>query len=397
MPPLDIAVVGCGPGGLAAALLLRRDGHRVRLFERFDAPRPIGSGLMIQPSGQAVLRELGLDRALASRSARIERLFGLAAGRTVLDVHYAALAAGTAYGLGTHRAALFDVLFEAVRAAAIPVETGRTVEASTVAAAARRLRFAGGGGEGPFDLVVDALGTRSPLAPPTGRSLAYGALWATLDWPAGSFDETALEQRYERASTMAGVLPLGRPHADRPAQAAFFWSLRADRLDAWRAQGLNRWKDEVRSLWPATGPLLDQVVATDQLTFARYSHRTLATPVQPALAHIGDAWHAASPQLGQGANMALLDAYALAVALRRSDDVAGALRTFVRLRGRHVRLYQAASALFTPVYQSDSRLLPIARDRLVGPLARRWPAKRILARMVSGLIGDPLTPLGLTA
>ena len=396
MAKLDIAVAGCGPGGLAAALLLHRDGHRVRLFERFDEPQPIGSGLMIQPTGRAVLRELGLDGQLANRSARIERLFGQAAGRTVLDVRYAALASDDAYGLGTHRAVLFDILFRAVRAAAIPIETGRPVSGSEVDGSSRRLRFADGSNDGPFDLVVDALGTRSPLAPPTGRTLAFGALWTSLDWPAaGPFDGAALEQRYRRASVMAGVLPLGRPMPDQPAQAAFFWSLRADRLDHWRAQGLDAWKADVSDLWPATRPLLDQIVAPDQLTFARYAHRTLATPVATALIHLGDAWHSASPQLGQGANMALLDAYALAYALRRSGQVPASLDTFRRLRGRHVQLYQAASAMFTPVYQSDGRLLPIVRDLLVGPLAKRWPAKRILAQMVSGLIGDPLAPLGL--
>ncbi|WP_174291983.1 FAD-dependent oxidoreductase [Sphingomonas bacterium] len=397
MVALHIAVAGCGPGGLAAALLLRRDGHRVRLFERFAEPQPIGSGLMIQPTGQAVLRELGLKEELAGRSARIERLFGQAGGRTVLDVRYAALA-GEGVGLGTHRAALFDILYQAVRAAAVPIETGRTVTTSDAEGASRRLRFADGSSDGPFDLVVDALGTRSPLAPPTGRPLAYGALWASLDWPAdGSFSGAALEQRYRRASVMAGVLPLGRPRQDRPAQAAFFWSLRADRLEHWRAGGLDAWKAQVLDLWPATRPLLDQIGAAEQLTFARYAHRTLTKPVEPALVHLGDAWHSASPQLGQGANMALLDAYALAIALRRTEDVAAALGRFSQLRSRHVRLYQAASALFTPVYQSDGRLLPLVRDRLVGPLANRWPAKRILAQMVSGLIGDPLTPLGLAA
>jgi salicylate hydroxylase len=51
MRTLDIAVAGCGTAGLAAALLLHRDGHRVTLFERFAEPAPIGSGLMIsQPA-----------------------------------------------------------------------------------------------------------------------------------------------------------------------------------------------------------------------------------------------------------------------------------------------------------------------------------------------------------
>lgn len=112
--------------------------------------------------------------------------------------------------------------------------------------------------------------------------------------------------------------------------------------------------------------------------------------------HLGDAWHSASPQLGQGANMALLDAYALALAMRGADDVATALDRAVASRRRHVRLYQTLTALFTPVYQSDSYVLPFIRDHLVGPVSKLWPATWIQAAMVSGLVGNPLRPLGLT-
>ncbi len=76
MRGLDIGIAGCGIGGLAAALLLARDGHRVRLYERFDAPRPIGSGLIVQPTGLAVLDRLGLAGALAAAAAPIHRLLG---------------------------------------------------------------------------------------------------------------------------------------------------------------------------------------------------------------------------------------------------------------------------------------------------------------------------------
>lgn len=392
----DIAVAGCGPAGLAAALLAR-DGHSVRLFEEFEAPRPIGSGLMLQPTGLAVLRRLGLAEAAIAAGARIERLFGLVrpSGRKVLDVRYEWLAGGL-FGVGIHRAALFELLYEAVRGAGVPIETSRLVAGTETTAGRRRLVFADGRRSDAFDLVVDCLGATSPLSA-SGRPLAYGALWASLDWPAGSaFDGAALEQRYRRANRMVGVLPVGKPPGAAQPQAAYFWLLRGDGYEAWRREGLEAWKAEALELWPETAPLLDQIDSTDRLTFARYAHRTHRSPAEPALIHIGDSWHSTSPQLGQGANMALLDAWALAVALGEEDGVADALARAVRLRRSHVRLFQALSALFTPAYQSDSRLLPLLRDRLVGPMSRLWPATTIQVAMVSGLFGNPLRPLGLS-
>ena len=397
--PYEIAVAGCGPAGLAAALLLQRDGHRVTLFERFETPRPLGSGLMIQPTGLAVLERLGLADDIRSLSSPIARLFGTAqpSGRIILDVRYTALGRNAGSGLGTHRASLFAVLFEAVRRAGIPIETGRTIAGcDPVAGDRRNLVFISGPAAGPFDLVVDALGTSTPLAPATGRILRYGALWASLDWPDGtSFARDALAQRYVRASKMVGVLPIGTPAGRDRAQAAFFWSIRLDRIEAWRAGGLDAWKQEVLALWPETAPLLDQIGHADDLMVARYSHRTVERPATAGLIHLGDAWHSASPQLGQGANMALLDAHALAKALRETTTIGAALARTLALRQWHIALYQAMSALFTPVYQSDSRVLPFLRDRLVGPIAVRWPATRIQAAMVAGLVGDPLGRLGL--
>ena len=56
--------------GLAAALLLHRQGHHVTLYERFEAPRAVGSGLMVQPTGLAVLAALGLAERSWRRARR---------------------------------------------------------------------------------------------------------------------------------------------------------------------------------------------------------------------------------------------------------------------------------------------------------------------------------------
>lgn len=395
MEQRSIAIAGCGVCGLAAALLLARAGERVVLFERFGAPRPIGSGLMIQPTGLAVLAQLGLADRVRREGAQVNRLFGKAGSRVVLDVSYAAMAHGGRFGIGIHRASLFAALHDAVAAQDIEIRTGHTVTGSRIEGRKRALLFQDGGISEGFDLVVDGLGTRSALAPPAGYELTYGALWASLDWPDNcSLDAHTLSQRYRRSSKMAGILPLG-VGGGTAKRAAFFWSLKVSDLAIWRVAGLDLWKREVLTLWPECAPFLAQIVDPGQLTFARYAHRTLSKPAEERLIHIGDAWHSASPQLGQGANMALLDAWALATGLSRHRAIAPALAETIALRRRHVQLYQWLTWLFTPVYQSDSRVLPFVRDRLVGPLSKLWPATAIQAALVSGLIGGPLGRLRL--
>jgi len=392
--PLNIAIAGCGIAGMATALLLARDGHRITVFERFDQPRPIGSGLILQPTGLAVLDQLGLADAAIASGQRIDRLIGLAGSRVVLDVRYSFLRRIAAFGIGIHRSALFALLHDQLEPAGVSVVTAREIRGIERRDGGAWLCFAQGGADGPFDLVVDSLGTRSTLAPQVGRDLRYGALWTNVSLTDG-FDPNALSQRYHRASVMAGVLPIGAPAGSSAMEAALFWSLRACDHAEWIERGLDHWKEAVHALWPQTSPLLDQIRTADALTFARYAHKTLHQPVGDRLIHIGDSWHSASPQLGQGANMALLDAYAVARGLRVSDELSGALMQAAAMRRTHVRLYQVLTAVLTPVYQSDSRLIPLVRDWLMGPASKVWPLTSLQGALVAGLVGTPLRRLGI--
>lgn len=402
MRPLEIAVAGAGPAGLSAAIYLRRAGHRVTIFERFDKPAPVGSGLILQPTGLTVLADLGLFDAIAALGARIDRLHGTdaASGRTVLDVRYDARPGGR-FGLAVHRAALFCVLHDAVLRENIPVETGIELEAVEAGAGKIALRAGDARHLGAFDLVVDATGARSRLrrhaaAPSEPRPLAYGAFWASLAWRDGGFEPNALLQRYAKASVMAGVLPIGRPAVGAGPMAAFFWSLKHADADALRRRGLDAWKDRVCALWPEAEAYASQIDSFERLSLARYGHHTMSMPVGRRLAVIGDAAHSTSPQLGQGANMALLDAAALAHALAAHRDLDDALLAYAKARRVHVRVFQALSWMFTPFYQSDSTLLPLLRDRLVATIARIPPAPRFLASMVAGTVVDPFRGAGLT-
>lgn len=89
---------------------------------------------------------------------------------------------------------------------------------------------------------------------------------------------------------------------------------------------------------------------------------------------LGDAAHATSPQLGQGANLALVDAWVLGECLggRPSKEVAESLAAYAARRRGRLLWHQFNSRLITPVFQSNSALIGSARDLLM-PLCCRFP------------------------
>jgi len=362
-----IGVIGCGTAGAAAALFLSRAGHAVRVFERVAEPRPVGAGIIVQPSGQAVLARLGLLDQIAARAAKLDRLWlRTPRGRTLVDLHYARVDP-TWFGLGTHRGVLFSALYEAARAE-VNITTGCTIQKI------RREAKLWLDDHGPFDLVVVADGASSALrSAKRDRLYPWGALWFVAE----DREQTFTRELYQVARgtrQLYGVLPTGLgPHGETPI-ASLFWSLAAADLDAWRARGLDAWKAEVHALDPRIEPVLAQIHSPDQLTFARYRDVAMPKWHDRGVVFLGDAAHATSPQLGQGANLALVDAMVLADALANGCDEA-ALADYSRRRKRHLGTYQFMTRALTPLFQSHSRVAGWLRD-LTFPIANALPPLR---------------------
>ena len=238
MERFSIAIAGCGPAGLAAAIMLNQQGHEVVIYDRFDEPGPVGSGLMIQPSGLAVLDRLGLAGETLARGARIDALEGIeAGGRKVLDAPYHRLGVRGACGIGIHRASLFEILHEAATARGIHIKTGHRVTGSMLAPGGRRITFASRDPSRAYDLLVDASGWQSVFDPANQdletSMLEFGALWASVPLePSDPFAGNLLEQRYRKAAQMVGVLPIGTRKGSAQKEAAFFWSLKRSQYAA---------------------------------------------------------------------------------------------------------------------------------------------------------------------
>ena len=384
---LEIAIVGAGVAGLASAILLTRLGHRVVVYERFADVRPLGSGLMMQPTGLAALARLGLRRDLEGLGHRIERLHGLTArGTTVFDLAYADLEPGL-HALAVHRASLHGVLWRGFTGSGTMLELGREIVATETHADGRLALVDAAGRRTPAaDLVIDASGARSSLRATvttrTSRPFRYGAVWATV--PDRGLADGMLAQRYDAARVMIGYLPLGRITAGDAPCAALFWSLKPETHDSWRS-GFAAWRDAAARLWPEIAPVLAALSGPEDFTLARYAHFTAPAVARGNVVLVGDSGHVTSPQLGQGANQGLIDAVVLADCLEAGEDLAAVLQRYADLRRRHVRFYQHASALMTPFFQSDSAALALTRDLTFRHFKRVPYLRREMVRMLAGL------------
>ena len=389
--PLDIAVVGCGVAGQAAATLLAERGHRVTIYEKFTEPQPVGAGLLLQPTGLAVLRQLGLADAAIAGGARVA---GLEArtdrGRSILDLRYADLHP-LAHGVGIHRATLFDLLHGRLLKSPAKLVTG----AEIVDVDKTHLVEENGARHGPFDLIVAADGVHSGLRArllPHVRAPLYhwGCMWTTVPDLAGIGAAGVLRQRVRGTKLMMGLLPVGRN------EVTIYWSLPIRALGRSKKIDLAAWRRTAMALWPEAGAIIDRAAAGD---FARATYRHVALShwnAGPVL-FIGDAAHGTSPQLGQGANLGLMDAWVLAKTL---DDAPELLIRLPALRAapRPVR------ALLPPRQPSADAVLPVAAGaarlaarRLHGAGASR--AAACAAMMGSTLAGTrrgwfSATPLG---
>ncbi|KAB8266421.1 hypothetical protein BDV30DRAFT_232474 [Aspergillus minisclerotigenes] len=59
--PLNIAIIGAGLGGLSAAVALRRQGHSVTVYERYDFAGEVGASLSAASNGSRFLEQWGVD------------------------------------------------------------------------------------------------------------------------------------------------------------------------------------------------------------------------------------------------------------------------------------------------------------------------------------------------
>ena len=406
------AIIGAGTAGLATAILLAREGNNVTIFEQVDELSPVGAGLLLQPAGLAVFEHLGVLNEALTLGAKVTGLEGqLPDKRLLVNSHYHE-ASTNLYGLGIHRSTLCHVLTQKLSqySSHITWRMGHTIE--RLEEHPNEIRVFGFNHNQKFDDCFDAVlianGARSQLRPKAwvkvDQAYPWGAAWSIVP-ECLALNPQILHQFYDRSKIMMGILPTGAiPSAPEQRLASVFWSLPTVQLPTFLKdeQSKQTWLNQVSERWPDVAEWLKQILYNNQIQpkwlSAQYRDVVMTQFGQGRIGVIGDAAHAMSPQLGQGANMALLDAWAFSQSLQlaqKNQNIDWSLlwQHYHQHRRSSTQFYQFLSRLLTPLYQSDHWWAGGLRD-LVFPWMYQIPYfRKEMAITVSGLKTAPFQQL----
>ncbi len=350
----------------------------VLILERVGEIREVGAGLSIWSNAVNAIRQLGVGDALLALGSVVERsILSSRSGETlaVTDLSEVSREAG-APSICIHRSALQDLLLKA-----LPRECVRTgtqcigFDGSTALVA--------GGERIDFDILVGADGissaVRVQLHGATAPRYAGYTCWRGITTDTGELQPGSTLLVVGEGSQF-GLFPCG--------DGRLYWFLTKN-----AAQGTSGGKAEAVTLcrkWPAPVPQVIEGTPEDAIL----QNDILDRPSLPwwgrgRVTLLGDAAHAMTPNLGQGACQALEDAVMLGNCLRREPSVEKALRDYESIRIPRTRWIAMNSWRSGRLLQLDQPVLEWLRNRFTASRV----SKRLNMQMFRKLLVHPVPDL----
>jgi 2-polyprenyl-6-methoxyphenol hydroxylase-like FAD-dependent oxidoreductase len=313
--PRHAEIAGAGIAGLTTAVVLAQRGWTVRMHEKGPQLREIGAGIFMWENGLRALEEIGAF-AEATRDAEPIRYWELRDQKQRL-VQGSWMMGGARLWL-ILRTELHRALVEAALRAGVDVQTDSTAAYATPEGEL----VLEDGTRHPADLVVGADGVYSRVRDSLQLALAVRDLEDGCS--RHLIERTDREPKEITIESWNGGRRIGV--CPSSSDQVYIYLCCPARDLSGRAKPLRR------DSWIQSFPHLRDVVERipDEGRWAPFYDVTLASWSAGRVAIVGDAAHAMSPQLGQGACVGMTNAVGLGQALDAYDDVPTALEAWER-------------------------------------------------------------------
>lgn len=325
MKNLSVLVIGAGIGGLTAAIALRQRGFAVQMIEKDPAWSVYGVGIIQQGNVLRAVHALGILDRYIDAGVGFDAVEVFAPnGMKVARIPSHRLLPDRPANVGVSRSALQKVLGDAAREAGATLRLGLTATAIEQHGVGVTVHFSDQT-SGTYDIVVGADGTYSatramvmpeaPLPKFTGQ-----AVWRyNLPRPT---DLDAL-QAYN-GPIGAGLVPMNRE------LMYMYLTTPEPGNPRYPREGLAAaMRGKTAQCAPAIRQLAEQITDDDGVVYRPLESLLVEGPWHRGrVVLLGDAVHATTPHLGQGAGMAIEDSLVLAEELARHEDVEGAFNAY---------------------------------------------------------------------
>lgn len=356
---MRVAVIGAGIGGLTAAAGLGADGHEVVVYERRDEPGAVGAGLTLFGNAFGALDAIGLGDTV--RQVSSDAIARMRAGqRTPSGDWLVSMPSAMVPTLRSlHRGQLHRALAEA-----LPAGSLRLGQSATAAGDGQPVVIVDRAEE-RFDLVIAADGLRSDARALLGldRGVRYAGYTAWRGVTGSDVDVGGEAGETWGRGCIFGIVPL-------PDERVYWFATEStaagQHADDEPGQNEHSAVRERFGHWHP--PILACIDATPSGAVLRHDiydlARLPASFVKGRTVLLGDAAHAMTPNLGQGAGQAIEDAATLTLLLR-GGDLDAALSTYDALRRKRTRAIWRQSRQMGKVAQASHPVGSGIRDALL--------------------------------
>lgn len=372
---MKISIIGGGIGGLCTAIGLQKAGFDVQVFEAATSFKPLGAGLALSSNAMEALGILGISEEIIKKG-KILRQFSVLdeKGRIISTRNTEALV--TCFGIDNftiHRADLHEILIDKLRPNSIFIDN--KLKSFQQEGESIKLFFKNGvtvetdcliGADGVHSVV------RSQLLPESRPRYSGYTCWrAVIEKMPEGFNQTVFSETWGSKGRF-GVVPL--------SDNRIYWYAclnASENSPAYERFGIREIGDVFKEF---DFPIAQIIALTND---AQLIHNDIID-IRPidrfAFANvllIGDAAHATTPNMGQGACQAIEDALFLTNCFKKYKTPVVAFKNFERVRMKRTHRIVKTSWTLGKIAQWESPLACKIRNLILRSIPQRFNQKQL--------------------